>query len=533
MENRDGLPETPYHPVVLHLIPRILTNVDRDPDSPTYGCFDRSYWHYKVHDYSSGLLQQSMLTLALVYDNNFNGNVYYKKAEIRDFAIAGLEFCTRIQHNDGSFDEYWAGEHSIPSTAFTLYAICETSDVLGYITDDIKRCIDRSVRFLENNVEQGALNQEMAAIAGIRYAATILDDDRIRDISTNRFTQFLEKQTNEGWFPEYGGFDFSYSTVTLDYLIRFYELSKEERTLESAKRLLNVLKYFVHPDGSVGGEYGTRNTEYFLPHGIEYLRKDSAIADKFISKILEYIVGNNYLNLSWDERYILHYVSHSFVKALLIHKEYDYCHKDQLPCETTFNHFLSEAQIYIHSNRNYYFIANLSKGGLFKAICKKTMETSTDCAFRISYKGDLYVAEWPKNNEYTLMPNGFMIKAIFAKTNFMQQSTLKLLLLRLSSKILGARARKLTKNALLFGKKDIEDMTLCRTISFDDEKIIIEDTIDVGEREVTARLIPGLSVRYIPSSRFYQINTLNTKIKSELTKVKGKTSFKRELTFGQ
>lgn len=194
MENRDGLPETPYHPIVLHLIPRILTNLDRDPDSPTYGCFDRSYWHYKVHDYSSGLLQQSMLTLALIYDNNFNGNIYYKKAEIRDFAIAGLEFCTRIQHNDGSFDEYWAGEHSIPSTAFTLYAVCETSDVLGYITDDIKRCIDRSVRFLEKNVEQGALNQEMAAIAAIRYAATILDDDRIRDLSTNRFTQFLEKR---------------------------------------------------------------------------------------------------------------------------------------------------------------------------------------------------------------------------------------------------------------------------------------------------------------------------------------------------
>lgn len=533
MENRDEFSETVYHPVVLHLIPRILTNLDRDPASPTYGCFDRNYWHYKVQDYSSGLLQQSMLTLALVYGNYFSGNIYYKKDEIREFAIAGLEYCTRIQHNDGSFDEYWAGEHSIPSTAFTLYAICETSDILGYITERLKHCIEKSVHFLENNVEQGALNQEMASIAAIRYAAVILKNDRITDIATGRFAQLIGTQTNEGWFPEYGGFDVSYSTVTLDYLIRFYELSKEKKALESAKRLLNVLTYFVHPDGSVGGGYGTRNTEYFLPYGIEYLRKDLIIADKFVSKLLGYITRKDYLNLSWDERYILHYVSHSFVKALLIHEKYSYDYNDKLPCETTFNHFFKEAQIYIHSNQNYYFIANLSKGGIFKVICKKTMETTTDCTFRINYKENHYVTEWPKNNEYSLEYNRFVVKTTFAKIHIMQQSTLKLLLLRLSSKILHAKARTLTKNALLFGKRDVEDMTLCRTISFKDEKVIIEDTIDVGAREVTARLIPSLSVRYIPSSRFYQVNTINTKIRSEQTKFKGKISLKRELTFGQ
>ena len=533
MENRDEFSETAYHPIVLHIIPRILTNLDRDPTSPTYGCFDRNYWHYKIQDYSSGLLQQSMLTLALVYSNYFSGNIYYKKDEIREFAIAGIEYCIGIQHNDGSFDEYWAGEHSIPSTAFTLYAICETSDILGYTTEGVKHCIDKSVHFLENNVERGALNQEMVSIAAIRCAAAILKDDRITDLATSRFAQFIEKQTNEGWFPEYGGFDVSYSTVTLDYLIRFYVLSKEEKALESAKRLLNILKYFVHPDGSVGGEYGTRNTEYFLPYGAEYLRKGSIIADKFVSKVLGYISRKDYLNLSWDERYILHYVSHSFVKALLIHKKYRYSHNDVLPCETIFNHFFRDAQIYIHSNQNYYFIANLSKGGIFKAVCKKTMEASTDCTFRINYKGNQYVAEWPKNNEYSLENDRFTVKTTFAKTNVMQQSTLKLLLLRLSSKVLRAKARTLTKNTLLFGKRDVEDMTLCRTISLKDEKIIIEDTIDVGAREVTARLIPSLSVRYIPSSRFYQVNTINTKIKSEKIKFKGKISLKRELTFGQ
>ncbi len=39
----------------LHL-QRLLGAMDRDPDSPTYGCFDRGFWHYKAQDWSSAIL---------------------------------------------------------------------------------------------------------------------------------------------------------------------------------------------------------------------------------------------------------------------------------------------------------------------------------------------------------------------------------------------------------------------------------------------------------------------------------------------
>jgi hypothetical protein len=206
---------TPYHPVVLHSIPRLLTNLDRDPDSPTYGCFDRNYWHYKVRDYSSALLQQSALTLALVWSSPFEGNRYYHKDLIRDYAIAALEFSLTIQARDGSFDEYWKREHSIPSTAFTLYAICEASEILAYAPPHLREGILRSVQFLKNNRESGALNQEMASIAALRYAAKILGDEALVQEARARFTALLPRQTREGWFPEYGGLDVSYLTVTL------------------------------------------------------------------------------------------------------------------------------------------------------------------------------------------------------------------------------------------------------------------------------------------------------------------------------
>ena len=44
-----------YADAALHEIPRLLTLLDRDPSSPTYGCFDRNYWHYRTQDFPSGI----------------------------------------------------------------------------------------------------------------------------------------------------------------------------------------------------------------------------------------------------------------------------------------------------------------------------------------------------------------------------------------------------------------------------------------------------------------------------------------------
>src|SRR3990167_3348345 len=48
-----------------NLLPRILTQVCRDPSSSCYGSFDRDWWHYKIRDFSSIILQQAGYTLYL------------------------------------------------------------------------------------------------------------------------------------------------------------------------------------------------------------------------------------------------------------------------------------------------------------------------------------------------------------------------------------------------------------------------------------------------------------------------------------
>ena len=48
----------------------LLTLVDRSPYSKTYGCFDRSYWQYKIKDFPSGMSQEAVYPLSLASDAN-------------------------------------------------------------------------------------------------------------------------------------------------------------------------------------------------------------------------------------------------------------------------------------------------------------------------------------------------------------------------------------------------------------------------------------------------------------------------------
>ena len=71
-----------YADVALTQIPRVLTLQDRDPSSPTYGCFDRNYWHYRTQDFPSGMYQELALPLAQVYAHASTGQSLAEAAQI-------------------------------------------------------------------------------------------------------------------------------------------------------------------------------------------------------------------------------------------------------------------------------------------------------------------------------------------------------------------------------------------------------------------------------------------------------------------
>jgi hypothetical protein len=91
----------------LRQIPKILTLLDRNSHSPTYGCFDRNFWHYKMVDFPSGMAQEFVWPLALAYSINAPGNVYYQQQSLKRWAEAGILYAARSAHSDGSCDDYF------------------------------------------------------------------------------------------------------------------------------------------------------------------------------------------------------------------------------------------------------------------------------------------------------------------------------------------------------------------------------------------------------------------------------------------
>ena len=79
-------------------IPKLLTLQDRNRHSPTYGCFDRNYWHYKVIDFPSGMSQEFVWPLALACTLDLPNNSYFGSEAVREYVRAGILFAARSAH---------------------------------------------------------------------------------------------------------------------------------------------------------------------------------------------------------------------------------------------------------------------------------------------------------------------------------------------------------------------------------------------------------------------------------------------------
>jgi hypothetical protein len=96
---------------------------------------------------------------------------------------------------------------------------------------------------------------------------------------------------------------------------------------------------------------------------------------------------------------------------------------------------------------------------------------------------------------------------------------------------LGSWMRVLIKKMVLFGEKEMGDMKFSRKIVLNEGKIVIDDTIDIGNRHLDGQLCSGFSTRYIPSSKFFQINLLDNKVRACPIHINGKSTLHRELEF--
>lgn len=523
---------TIYAEKALASLPRLLSLLDRNPFSPTYGCLHRDYWLYKTSDFPDAVRQFGAHALALAYAHDLPGNPYRGNARVRDWTIAALDFWAKIQHADGSFDEFYPFERGwVGPTAFTTYAAAASYQLLkadlrhtSEVCTRVEAAIRRATHFIAagESEEDYLANHHAMAYLAVSTAADILNDETLRAGLPKLWEGFLRYYVpDEGWLREYDGADPGYLSATVSFLAKVYARHPSRELRDVLEKAVEFCSYFVYPDGSYAGILGSRNTLHFYPHGFELLAPEfplaRSVAERMASALAE---GKLVPPEIMSDRYV-HYRVPEFLLAALDARPRSGS-LPSLPYErSAFVRAFPAAGIVAATHGPAYTTANLAKGGAVKSMHRATgksfltdsgwigeledgrLVTSQwiDPAFRQSVKSH----SWSVEGSLHVIPSA---KLFTLTTN---------LLFRLALGVLGwsphaahwlkGRIRK----TLILGRRPVP-YTFTRTIEMTENALVITDELRNDGRLHFRRLFLGgeIPVRYVPQSRFFQPHELHS-----------------------
>jgi hypothetical protein len=360
-------------------VPKLLMLQDRNPHSPVYGCFDRNYWQYRIVDFPTGMAQEFVYPLALAYTLNIPGNRYCGDAALREWIEAGIRFAADSAHADGSCDDFFPYERASGAAAFSLLACMEAYTLLEMDDPALLAFFEKRGRWLAEHQESGRLSNHEALIAFCLYL--LADRFGVADMRAayeSRLDRLLSWQHAEGWFAEYEGCDLGYQTLTIAMLAELFLASGDEKLRDPLTRAVAMTAEFMHPDGSFGGEYSSRNTYNYFPHGFERLGsvfpEGLAMNDAFLGSI----EAGNAPCYSDD-----HMIAHHLWSYLLAAKHF-VTERPVPPARTPRAYFPAAGLLADRRGDSEIYIA-LNKGGVFKAFRGGRLVLSdTQLSFKLS-----------------------------------------------------------------------------------------------------------------------------------------------------
>jgi len=490
---------------------RLLGLADRNTLSDTYGCFDRQYWHYNTCDTPASRCQESCLTLLWLYLAKSESNPFKNNKSIFDASRGAVDFWKKIQNGNGSFNEWYPNESSFVASAFTLYAVSEHSLLLKKhlnIKEWPEKEILRTARFLMDKDEGRVLNQQSGAAIALYNVYLLSGNEIYKDASQEKIKFICARQKSEGWFDEYGGPDIGYLSLMIDYLCKYYQKNPSDELSATIEKAVGFISHFFFPDFSSGGVFASRNTEYIIPHGFEIFSslnsKASAIA-RFVRKSVER--KSMVLLQNFDDRY-LSYIAYTYLQAFA--EDGQYVSPSLMPCDEYFDRFYEDCGIYIHSNKSYYLVSNLKKGGAFKAVFRKNGRNVTDSGIMgIDVNGKPF-SSGVLNKSYSVNCESQSAQSEgicrLLKNNVMDPG--KNILLRLFQLTAGK-----SEKTGLFMKEKLRDILITsfkeseigfrRKITARDDSLLIDDEISNPGKIEYLLFEEKSSDIYVPSSRYF------------------------------
>lgn len=496
-----------YKDILAQNINQVLTMYNLDPHSETLGYADRLYWGWKVSDFANGTMQGSVHALAVAIELGLVDNEDY----ILNIIHNSINAIPNIMANNGSMVEAYPGESSFCVTALVAFDVLTAIDVLGdKIRNSVKieylEIIEPLIDFITDNDEEHAIisNHLATGVAAITKwnKLTGNDNDRFREL----LDVIYSYQSQEGWYMEYEGADPGYQTLCTYYLASAYEDTRNERLKESLINSGRFLEDFAHPNGSIGGLYGSRNTEVFYPGGIIALSNmDKSFS--YLAACLEEGFANeaHVLPQVIDVGNYIPLLNAYAFAALRYDRK-----KVSITKGTRGNIFQSdwkETGIFVKSTEHYYAVVNYKKGGTVKVYRRKDNQLDIEDGgyFGRLRNGQLFSTQ-TINHEIDFK-NG-VIEQAFYKVNESKPTPFTTLILRgmaltvFQSLFLGNIFKKMIVSMLMTGKKPI-DGGVRRTFTFNDDNIQIHDELFAPEKAESCALAGKAKAIHMASSGYY------------------------------
>ena len=148
-------------------------------------------------------------------------------------------------------------------------------------------------------------------------------------------------------------------------------------------KAIDFIKYFIHPNLTAGGSYGSRNTEYLIPHGF-YILADKNKTAEYISDIIftSFSRNSSIFPNSTDERYLC-YNLYTYLQAFSENYNPKELNNEK---KQDFEKHFRESGLTVINSKYYYLIFNAKKGGAFVAYFKKSNKLLEDSGLQVITK---------------------------------------------------------------------------------------------------------------------------------------------------
>ena len=530
-----------YLSLVLNSIPRLLSLQNRCLVDPSYGCFDKKFWHFKTSDFPNSTAQMGSEALARLWSWRIENNPYYDNPMICQWAKNGFLYLVKIQKKDGSFDEWYPNERGWAGpTGYVLHSLASGYNILHkkWDPDDhikIKKAIYKAAYYLKKREEKHVLcNHFAVALMALYDSWEILRDEWILKAYNNLWVKFKRYICDEGWTLEYDGVDLGYNLATLSFLGRIHSKTKNKQIENYCKKSIKFLSYFCFPDKSFGGRIGSRSTSHIYPFALEYWSETSPMAKSMAISLQD---SSLFPDIQ-DDHYLVYRLC-DYIEAGQIAKANEEA-SNTLPFNQKGNQikYFPLAGLYIRKTTQYYFVCNFRRGGayvLYRLHDKRLIDANSGVIGQekkgspVLSSQSSYIKWEIQTHENKCYTKGPLVKV--RNQNFNPQTFLLFRLFLLIGGNIGLLSywiKIIIRKLLIVGEPIIKKTSFERTFFFKEDEIIIEDIL----KGIDGHFYTGFdfSARYVPQSRYFQNHELWIRPK-KMNKVKNRLQLKHHWKF--